>query len=342
MAKSKRTKITELSRTPGNVFVSVPTPKTVQQVMAAKAQPRVWAKVASQICVENTTAVETPNPESVSKIFSRSDELTKDVVLDTLRQMSEENPESDGWQDFRAIYRRLKPEYGLIEIGLLQLLWKLKYEHVIEHKIERNDLFRIKQSDVETPTTESQPLFGEVSSAYQMSTPETVPVAAAKEIRIYAVDTLSGKRQTLFTGKHTADTADLCQAYATLADCRVESHDAASATVYHPETSTIPTLSDWVEVVNSDTGQLIWVGLREDSFDARCRKYADKKGVGLRVDSAHLNHSQFYTPKNEALKYARENAKHFAEKHGLAIADAAGVITITAVAWAAYVIGGLA
>ena len=71
-------------------------------------------------------------------------------------------------------------------------------------------------------------------------------------------------------------------------------------------------------------------------------KYADKKGVGLRVDSAHLNHSQFYTPKNEVLSYAKQNAKHFAEKHGLAIADAAGVITITAVAWAAYLVGGVA
>ena len=174
------------------------------------------------------------------------------------------------------------------------------------------------------------------------TTPETVPVADAKEIRIYAVDTLSGKRQTLFTGKHTADTADLCQAYATLADCRVESHDAASATVYHPETSTIPTLADFVEVYNADDGTLIFVGLREKGFEARCRKYADAKGVGLRVDSAHLNHSQFYTPKHEALSYARQNAEHFARKHGLAIADAVGMITITAVAWAAYLVGGVA
>ena len=173
-------------------------------------------------------------------------------------------------------------------------------------------------------------------------TPEPVPVADAKEIRIYAVDTLSGKRQTLFTGKHTADTADLCQAYATLADCRVESHDAASATVYHPETSTIPTLADFVEVYNADDGTLIFVGLREKGFEARCRKYADAKGVGLRVDSAHLNHSQFYTPKNEALSYARQNAEHFARKHGLAVADAVGMITITAVAWAAYLVGGVA
>ena len=173
------------------------------------------------------------------------------------------------------------------------------------------------------------------------STPVPVPVADAKEIRIYAVDCTSGKRSLLFTGKDTDDTADLSQAYANLADCRVESHDAASATVYHPETSTIPTLSDWVEVVNSDTGQLIWVGLREDGFDARCRKYADAKGVGLRVDSAHLNHSQFYTPKNEALSYARQNAENFARKHGLAVGDAVGILAITMLGWVSYVVMGV-
>ena len=172
--------------------------------------------------------------------------------------------------------------------------------------------------------------------------PEPVPVADAKEIRIYAVDCTSGKRQRLFTGKHTDDTSDLCQCYANLADCRVELHDAASAKVYHPETYPIPTLQEWCEVYNSDTGRLLWVGLRESGFDKRCRTYADRSGSGLRVDSAHLNHSQFYTPKNEVLSYAKQNAEHFARKHGLAVGDAVGMITITAVAWAAYIIGGVA
>ena len=174
------------------------------------------------------------------------------------------------------------------------------------------------------------------------STPVPVPVADAKEIRIYAVDCTSGKRKRLFTGKDTDDTADLCQAYANLTEYRVEWHDAASATVYHPETSyPIPTLADWVEVHNADDGTLIFVGLREDGFDARCRKYADTKGVGLRVDSAHLNHSQFYTPKNEVLRYARQNAEHFAEKHGLAIADAVGVVAITGISWLTLIVMGV-
>ena len=93
--------------------------------------------------------------------------------------------------------------------------------------------------------------------------------------------------------------------------------------------------------MNSDTNELIFVGLREKGFDARCRKYADAKGVGLRVDSAHLNHSQFYTPKNEALSYARQNAEHFAKKHGFAVADAVGVVAITGISWATYVVGGM-
>ena len=194
----------EITRTDNSVFVSVQPPEKFQQAMAAKAQPRVWAKVASQICIE-------------------------------------------------------------------------------------------------TPTTEP--------------TPVPIPIADAKEIRIYAVETLSGKRQTLFTGKDTDDTADLCQSYANLADCRVESHDAASAKVYHPETYPIPTLSDWVEVHNADDGTLIFVGLREDGFDARCRKYSDAKGVGLRVDSAHLNHSQFYTPKNEALSYDQDRTQSISQKN---------------------------
>ena len=222
----------EITRTDNSVFVSVQPPEKFQQVMAAESQHRVWAKVASQICIETPI---TPEP-----------------------------------------------------------------------------------------------------------TPETVPVADAKEIRIYAVDNLSGKRSLLFTGKDTDDTSDLCQCYANLADCRVESHDAASAKVYHPETYPIPTLADWVEVHNADDGTLIFVGLREDGFDARCRKYSDAKGVGLRVDSAHLNHSQFYTPKNEALSYAKQNAEHFARKHGVPIADAVGMIAITMLAWAAYIIGGVA
>ena len=107
--------------------------------------------------------------------------------------------------------------------------------------------------------------------------PESTPIADAHEIRIYAVDSLTGDRQRLFTGQPSDDTDNLCQAYATLAECRVESHDAASAKVYHPETSTIPTLADWVEVHNANDGTLIFVGLREKGFDARCRKYADAK-----------------------------------------------------------------
>ena len=231
MAKSKRTKITDFKRNQGNVFVSVPTPKPVQQVLQARRYFSDWQDVAKQIA--SSTPI-TPEP-----------------------------------------------------------------------------------------------------------TPENVPVADAKEIRIYAVDCTSGKRQRLFTGKHTDDTADLCQCYANLADCRVESHDAASATVYHPaETSTIPTLSDWVEVHNADDGTLIFVGLREKGFDARCRKYADAKGVGLRVDSAHEPVSRFYTPRADALQYARENAKHFARKYGVPIVEAAGVLAITMLGWAFYVVGG--
>ena len=171
--------------------------------------------------------------------------------------------------------------------------------------------------------------------------PQPTPVADVHEIRIYAVDSVTGHRQRLFTGQPSDDTDNLCQAYATLADCRVESHDAASAKVYHPETYPIPTLADWVEVHNANDGTLIFVGLREKGFDARCRKYADTKGVGLRVDSAHLNHSQFYTPKNEALSYAKQNAEHFARKHGVPIADAVGVLAITMLGWATYVVGGM-
>ena len=171
-------------------------------------------------------------------------------------------------------------------------------------------------------------------------TPETVPVADAKEIRIYAEDSF-GKRKTLYTGPPTDDTADLCQAYATLTECRVECHDAVDSKVFHPENYPIPTLNDWVEVYNADTGDLIWVGLYHDGFDARCRKHADNTGHGLRVDSAHLSRSQFYTPRSEQIGYARENAHHFARKHGVPIADAVGVLAITAIGWAAYVVMGV-
>ena len=182
---------------------------------------------------------------------------------------------------------------------------------------------------VETPYTPTQP------------TPEPTPVAETPEIRIYAEDCLTGQRTLLFTGQHTDDTADLCQAYATLAECRVECHDAVSAKVYHPDTYPIPTLNDWVEVVNADTGELIFVGLREKGFDARCRTYADRTGTGLRVDSAHENRSTFYTPRSETARYARENAIHFARKYGVPVADAIGMVAITAVAWASYVVMGV-
>ena len=232
MAKSKRTKITDFKRNTGNVFVSVPTPKPVQQVLQAHRYFSDWTDVANQIASATPTAVETPTAE---------------------------------------------------------------------------------------PTTESD----------------------LAEIRIYAEDSF-GKRKTLYTGHPTADTAVLCQAYANLAECRVECHDAVDSKVFFTENYPIPTLNDWVEVYNADTGDLIWVGLYHDGFDARCRKYADNTGHGLRVDSAHLSRSQFYTPRSEQIGYARENARHFARKHGVPIADAVGMIAITAVAWAAYVIGGLA
>ena len=54
----------EITRTDNSVFVSVKPPEKFQQVMAAEAQPRVWAKVASQIGIENTAAFETPITET--------------------------------------------------------------------------------------------------------------------------------------------------------------------------------------------------------------------------------------------------------------------------------------
>ena len=233
MAKSNRMKITELSRTPGNVFVSVSPPPQVAQIQQSDRFYQDWTAAAKGIASDTPTAVETPTAE---------------------------------------------------------------------------------------PTTESD----------------------LAEIRIYAIDCLSGLRTCLYTGHPADDTDALCQAYANLAEYRVEAHDAVDAKVYHPETYPIPTLADWVEVVNADTGEMIWVGLREDGFDARCRKYANTKGVGLRVDSAHLNHSQFYTPKNEMLSYARKNAEHFLKKHGVAITDAVGILAITMLGWASYVVIGVA
>ena len=186
---SKRMKAA-IIRKPGNVFVEVQVPEKFQQAIAAAAQPRVWAKVASEIASD---------------------------------------------------------------------------------------------PPIETPTAE----------------PATV--ADAHEIRIYAVDVfVSGKRKRLFTGKDTDDTADLCQAYANLTEYRVEWHDAASATVYHPKTSyPIPTLADWVEVHNADDGTLIFVGLRENGFDARCRKVC---GYLKALDFALIQHTlttvSFTSPKN--------------------------------------------
>lgn len=160
------------------------------------------------------------------------------------------------------------------------------------------------------------------------------------EIRIYTEDVLSGKRERIYTGSPTDDTDTLCQAYADLMRCRVEWSSAVERKAFSPEASTIPNLCDWVEVVNADTGELIWAGLREKGFDARCRKYADRTGTGLRVDSAHENRSQFYTPRSERLQYARENARQYAKKYGVPLADAAGVVAIMVTGWFAYIVMG--
>lgn len=139
------------------------------------------------------------------------------------------------------------------------------------------------------------------------------------DIRIYSEDVMTGKRRTLYTGEKQADTAELCQSYANLAGHRVECHDAVNSEVYLPKTYPMPTLADWVQVYNADDGTLIWCGLIHEGFDTRCRVYADRKGVGLRVDYSHENRSQFYTPRNEQLRYGRQNAEHYARRHGLEV-----------------------
>ena len=97
------------------------------------------------------------------------------------------------------------------------------------------------------------------------STPETVPVADAKEIRIYAVDNLSRAVSGPFFSPVRIPTTLLIYAkpMPTSLTAVLNPMTQRVLHVYHPETSyQIPTLADWVEVVNSDTnGQLIWVGL---------------------------------------------------------------------------------
>ena len=150
-------------------------------------------------------------------------------------------------------------------------------------------------------TEVAKEIASDTPTAVETPTAEPTTEADLTEVRIYAEDTLTGKRQTLYTGHPTDDTADLCQAYANLSGKRVELHDAVDSKVYRPDNCPIPTLNDWIEVYNASTGALVWVGLYHEGFDARCRKYADATGHGLRVDSAHLNRSTFYTPRSEQL-----------------------------------------
>ena len=53
-------------RNPNSVSVSVEPPEKLQQAMAAEAQPRVWAKVASVIATETPTPVE-PSPKMTAE-----------------------------------------------------------------------------------------------------------------------------------------------------------------------------------------------------------------------------------------------------------------------------------
>ena len=61
-------------RSPNSVFVSVQPPESLQQVMAAASQPKVWAKVATEIA-EST--IETPEPQSPTAEELLSETLPK-------------------------------------------------------------------------------------------------------------------------------------------------------------------------------------------------------------------------------------------------------------------------
>ena len=63
------------------------------------------------------------------------------------------------------------------------------------------------------------------------------------------------------------------------------------------------------------------------------------------LDFASIQHTlttvSFTHPKTRHYPTPRQNAEHFAKKHGFAVADSVGVLAITMLGWATYVVGGM-
>lgn len=136
------------------------------------------------------------------------------------------------------------------------------------------------------------------------------------EVRVYAVDTLTGERRHLYTGERADDIQDRCRAYANRSKLRVELHDTEQCEVFHPINPPCePPISDEpkppaIRIFNADTDELIQEGEKFPSdFESRAKEYVEKHNVTLRVETHNGRKMRFYIPQSEKMRMALENAE---------------------------------
>ena len=146
-----RIKVTEINRTPGNVFVSVPTPKTVQQVLQARRYFSDWQDVANQIVSSTPITPEptpvqteplkiTPNPTPAVTIVSNP--FTEPQLLDIIEKMTaldiQDGARAGGWHCEDAIFKvaRVNLKHNVTAPVLRQMLSEMTERGVLEHKRE--------------------------------------------------------------------------------------------------------------------------------------------------------------------------------------------------------------
>ena len=124
----------EIIRTPNSVFVSVQPPEKLQQAIAAEAQPRVWAKVATAIASELQTPEPTPQSATAPPI------LTPDALVDIIEKMTaldiQDGAQTGGWHCEDAIFKvtRINLRIDVSAPTLRAMLFGLVKKGTLEHK----------------------------------------------------------------------------------------------------------------------------------------------------------------------------------------------------------------
>lgn len=138
------------------------------------------------------------------------------------------------------------------------------------------------------------------------------------EVRVYKVSA-EGRYTRVYAGALTDDIIARCQVYADAAKCRVELHGAVSSQIFHPVKSAIentPPISDTfkrperVVVIDDDTGEVLWKGVKPAGFDSKLQQCVDENSITLRAVSDDGRYTKYFVPESQQRETLAENAQN--------------------------------